>query len=85
MDFTHDRFRLDSKAVAGVKLSACLDQAHREIHVEAAVALLVGIGQCTVGDVASFAQMVELGLVGVQTGFDVAQTLTASQLCESHA
>ena len=76
-------FQLDSKAVAGVKLSGCLDQAHREIHVDAAVALLVGISQRTLGDVASYAQMVELGLVGAQTGFDVAQTLAVSQLCES--
>lgn len=39
----------------------------------------------TLGDVASYAQMVELSLVGAQTGFDVAQTLAVSQLCESHA
>ena len=78
-------FQLDSKAVAGVKLSCNLDQAHREIHIDAAVALLVGIGQRTLGDVASYAQMVELGLMSAQTGFDVAQTLAVSQLCESHA
>ncbi len=60
-------------------------QVHREIHVDAAVALLVGIGQRTLGDVASYAQVVELGLVGAQTGFDVAQTLTVSQLSKNHA
>jgi len=60
-------------------------QVHREIHVDAAVALLVGIGQRTLGDVASYAQVVELGLMGAQTGFDVAQTFAVSQLCESHA
>ncbi len=81
----HCLFQLDSKAVAAVKLSGSLDQAHSEIHVDAAVALLVGIGKRTLGDVASYAQMVELGLVGAQTCFDVAQTLTVSQLCESHA
>ncbi len=57
-------FQLDSKAVAGVKFSGCLDQAHREIHIDAAVALLVGIGQRTLGDVASYAQMVKLGFDG---------------------
>ena len=29
--------------------------------------------------------MIEFGLVGAQTGFDVAQTLAVSQLCEGQA
>ena len=34
---------------------------------------------------AAYAQVVELGLMGAQTSFDVAQALAISQLCESHA
>src|SRR5687768_16459864 len=73
------------KAVAGVKLSGGLDQAHGEIGIDATVALLVGIGQCALGDVASYAQVIELGLVSAQTGFDVAQTFAVSQLREGYA
>ena len=36
--------QLHGKAVAGVELSGSLDQAHREIHVDATIPLLVGIG-----------------------------------------
>ncbi len=78
-------FQFHRKAVAGVKLSGGLDQAHREIHIDATVALLVGIGQRALGDVASDAQVIELGLVGAQTGLDVAQTFAVSQLRERHA
>ncbi len=38
-------FQLDSKAVAGVKLSGNLDQAHREIHIDAAVAQTLAVNQ----------------------------------------
>ncbi len=78
-------FQLDRKAAAGVKLSDSLDQAHRKIHVDTTVTLLVGIGQRTLGDVALYAQVVELGLVSTQTGFDVAWILAVSQLRESDA
>ena len=57
-------FRFHRKAVSGVKFSGGLDQARREIHVDATVALLVGIGQRALGDVASYAQVIELLLGG---------------------
>ena len=46
-------FQLHRKAVAGVKRSGGLDQVHREIRKDAAVALFVGIGQCALGDIAA--------------------------------
>ena len=46
-------FQLHRKAVAGVKRSGGLNQAHREIRKDAAVALLVGIGQCAFGNIAT--------------------------------
>ncbi len=73
------------KAVACVNLSGDLNEAYREIRVDAAVALLVGIGQCALGNIASYAQVIELGLMGAQAGFDVAQALAVSQLRECHA
>ncbi len=42
-------FQPDRKAVAGIKFSGCLDQAHCKIHVDTAVTLFVGIGQRTLG------------------------------------
>ena len=78
-------FQLHRKAVAGVKRSGGLNQTHREIRKDAAVALLVGIGQRALGDVATDAQVVELGLMGAQTGFDVAQAFAIRQLRKGHA
>jgi len=65
-------FQLHRKAVAGIKRSGGLNQAHREIRKDAAIALLVGIGQRALGNIAANAQVIELGLMGAQTGFDVA-------------
>ena len=47
------------------------------------VALFVGIGERALGDITSGALVIELGLVSAQTGFDVAQALSISQLRES--
>ena len=66
------------KAVAGVKHSGDLNEAYREILVDVPVALFVGIGQRALGDVASYAQVIELGLMGAQASFDVAKTLAVS-------
>ncbi len=77
-------FQLDRKAVAGVELSGSVDKAHREIHVDATVALFVGIGQRTLGHVASYPQVIELGVVSAQTGFDVAQAFSIRQLRKGH-
>ena len=77
-------FQLDRQAVAGVELPGRVDQAHREIHVDATVALFVGIGQRTLGHVASYTQVIELGLVRAQAGFDVAQAFSIRQLRKSH-
>jgi len=77
--------QFDRKAVAGIKPPGGLDQAHRKIHVDTTVALLVGIGQRALGDVSSDNQVIELGLVGAQAGFDIAQALAIGQLREGHA
>ncbi len=73
------------KTVAGIKFSGDLNEAYRKIRLDAAVALFVGLGQRALGDIASYAQVIELGLMSTQTGFDVAMTLAVSQLREGHA
>lgn len=50
-----------AKVVLGVEPAGDLDQAGREVLVDAPVALLVGIRQRTAGDPATDAQMVQLG------------------------
>ena len=77
--------QLHRKTVAGVKFSGDLNKAYRKIRVDAAVTLFVGIGQRALGDIASYAQVIELGLMGAQASFDVAKTLAVSQLSEGHA
>lgn len=78
-------FQFHRKVVDGVTGSGSLEQAHGEIRIDATVTLLVGIGQRALGDVSSYAQVIELGLVSAQTGFDIAQALAVSQLSEGHA
>lgn len=78
-------FQFDRKAVVDVELSGSLDQAHREILIDAPVAGFVGIGQRALGDVATDAQVIKLGVVSAQTGFYVAQALAVRQLGKSHA
>jgi len=52
--------------------------------VDAPVAVLVGIGQGAVGDPTVKAQVVELGRLSAQRGFDIAQTLAKGELREGH-
>jgi hypothetical protein len=57
--------QFDRKAVAGVKLYGNLDQACLEILIDSSVARFVGVGQCVLGDVATYAIVIELGLMGM--------------------
>jgi len=72
------------EAIISVELSCGLNQAHGEIGEDAPVTLFVGIGEGGPGNPATDAQVVKLGLVGTQTGFNIAQALSISQLREGH-
>ena len=78
-------FQLHGKAVVDIEISGDLNENDREILVDAPVARFVGIGQCALGDIASDAQVIKLGSVSTQTGFDVAQALAIRQLREGKA
>jgi len=56
-----------------------------EFVVDTPVARLVGIGQGAAADVATDAEVVELGGLRSQTSFDVAQALAIRQLRKGHA
>lgn len=77
--------KFHGEAVAGEERSGCMNQARREDGVSALVAGFVGIGQRAHGDMAAYAQVKELGLMGGQADFDIAQAYAISQLCESQA
>jgi hypothetical protein len=70
----------------GIKPPRDGDQALSEVAVNAPVACGVGIGQGVARDqVAAQAHVIELGGLGAKARFDVAQTLSVSQLREGHA
>lgn len=73
------------KAVLRIERSRGVDQAQREVLVDAPIALLVGIGQGAARNATTNAQVIELGRVGAQAGFDIAQALAERQLRERHA
>lgn len=55
----------------------------REIGVDTPVAMLVGVGQGIARDLAPEVQVIKLGLLGAQTGFDIAETLAVGELTKS--
>ena len=77
--------QLYGEAVLRIEFARQFDLAERKIPIDTPIAGFVGIGEGTLGDVATNAQVIELGLVRAQTGFDIAQALAVSQLRESQA
>jgi hypothetical protein len=76
---------IDAEAVVRVQAPGGGDQGLGEVGVDAPVASLVGVGQCVARHLAADAHVIELGLLGAQADFDVAQTFTIGELCERHA
>jgi hypothetical protein len=56
-----------------------------EVAVDAPIAHCVGVGQSVAGYIAADAEMVELGAVCSQAGFDIAQALSPCELRKCHA
>ena len=57
----------------------------REVGKDLAVAILIGFRQGVARDGASEAEVIEFGLDGIQTGFDIAQAVSIGELSERHA
>ena len=77
--------QIDAEGLVGIERPRDADQALREVGVDAPVAHGVGIGQRIARDRRANAEVIELGSLGAQTRFDVAQALAKSQLRERHA
>ena len=72
------------QVLAGVESSRLDDQTLREVGPDAPIARFVGIGQGRAPHRFAKPHVVELGGLGRQTGFDVAQALPVSQLGKGH-
>ena len=77
--------QVDAEGLVDIQRSRDADQALGEVGVDAPVAHVVGIGQRIARHRGANAQVVELGALRAQAGFDVAQTLAIGQLRERHA
>ena len=64
----------------GVELARLKHQALRQFSTDAPIAVLVGFGQCRTTHRRPESHRVELGGLGTQTSFDVAQALAIGQL-----
>src|SRR6516165_5149395 len=77
--------QIHSQRFLGVKATGNDNEGLGEFVVDTPVARLVGIGQGAAADVATDAEVVELGGLRSQTSFDVAQALAIRQLRKGHA
>ena len=76
--------QFQSKILSGVKDARLAHEPFGEIFPESPVPLLVGIGQCGLGNSLSKTKMVESFAPCVETGGDIAQTFPPGQLRKSH-
>src|ERR1019366_5358162 len=75
---------IDTKAVVAVQLARTSDEQRGQVLPNVPIAPFVGIGQRRAFYLRTKAHAVQLRLIRQQTGFDIAQTLSVSQLRESH-
>ena len=78
-------FEIHGQRLTGVKSTCLVDQNQSDVAINFPVAQFVGFGQGVARDSRLHAGVIELGSHGSQTDFDIAQTLSASKLRESHA
>ena len=77
--------QFQSKILSGVKDARLAHEPFGEIFPESPVPLLVGIGQCGLGNSLSKTKMVESFAPCVETGGDIAQSFPPGQLRKGHA
>ena len=77
--------QFDAERLLGVQAPGNANQRLGELEVDTPVASFVGVGKCAATDIATNAQVIELGRLCAEAGFDVAQTLPVGKLGEGHA
>jgi hypothetical protein len=73
-----------TEIVFGIQVSCFLDQHVSKIGVDPPISVFVGFGEGTSSDFAPNPCVIEFGLQGAQTCFDLAETFSVSQLSEGH-
>jgi hypothetical protein len=80
-----DRFlEVHAEGLVQVEPARDADQVLCKLRIDAPIARLVRVGQRAACHHSPNTQVVELGRMRTKTGFDVAQALPISELCESH-
>jgi len=74
-----------AEGVVGVEAARDADERLGEVGIDPPVAAFVGIGQRAPRDRSADTHVVELGMLGAQAGFDVAQALAIGELRKGHA
>jgi hypothetical protein len=77
--------QIDGEAFVSVEFARVGNENVCEVGIDTPVACLVGFGQCVARDRAAKAQVVQFEFDGVQTGFDIAETVSAGELRKGHA
>jgi len=77
--------QIDAEGLVDIQRPGDADQALGEVGVDAPVAHRVRIGQCIARHRRANPEVIKLGVLGAQAGFDVAQALAKGQLCKRHA
>lgn len=78
-------FQFDAEGIGGVKFSGLSDEDFGKVGIDTPISELIGVRQGIAGDLAPYAQMIQFGLGGPQTGLDVPQAFPVGKLGESHA
>jgi hypothetical protein len=78
----HGLGQLQSERFVAIEVAGGGNQELSEIGVDAPVAMLVGVCQGIARNLASEAHVIKLGLLGTQTGFDIAETFAVGELSE---
>jgi len=78
----HALAQLHPERFVAVEVAGHANQHLRKVGINPPVAKLVGVGEGGAGNSTSEAHVVKLGLLGAQTGFDVAETGARGELSE---
>jgi len=76
---------MDRQSFARIEFAGVGNEAGGELEINAPVSGLVGLGQRIAGNHTADADVIQFGLEGVQTSYDVAQAGSEGQLGKSHA
>jgi|SRR3990167_7925997 len=76
--------QLDTEVVVDIQGSCDLNQDLGKVRIDAPISLLIGVRQCVAENLASNAHVIELGVLGLKAGFDIAKTFPVSELRKSH-